>query len=1319
MRIVRFSIDGFGIFHNVAVRDLLPGLTLFVGDNETGKTTCLSFLRDILFGFRDKRIKENNFPPLAGGLQGGRIAVAGDLFSEAVIERRSGKKGGSVTVTYNDGRKGTEDELSHILGNTTRELFKNIYAFSLNELQTMDTLDNESVKNALVSAGIGTAMLSLPRAIKAIETKMENLFKPGGRIPLINQKLSVLDNVRTNLRAARTGIESYDAASEALENKIHEIEALQEELRSVNKEKNLIETYLKLWNNWISLEDYQRDLAALPLIVDNFPEQGIERLDRDTERLAREKEILNELASDRDSLTREIKAMHVHENILEEASAIRTLLDKKEGYVFARENLPAMSEKLELRNRNIQDILNVLGQGWNEERITKVDRSLFTREVILKQQRLLEAVIVKREENRRFVHSKQEEYEAALAAQAQAQKNVEGYPDMPAEADEKTILALQKGRDQFASIVRDLPQRMRELEEAKKELSETIKEISPEWTEHNILDFDCSISAQQKIQSHESILARASQDCNRAQIKLESMDIELKSAREQYNAKAHELEKMEEASAVSGDELTKKKTILRTLKSYIFEQDRLAVEKKHLEERLSDKRQEMTHQGPVEGRYSLNVLKLAAFIAVIIGPAVFGILAAFKAWATGIAAGSVSVVIGIIIFFVYRNAFGKENLETAQKQVYLAEIEQQIAGMDTHLLEIKEQHIGLADRIAGLAKELDMDIPIKPGDIDSLEAGIDESIRISDNKKRLFDEAQSLKNHTLQMEQSAAMLAKVVDNSESVLQKAKDAWETYLGELGLQSGLLPGTVYLIFTKIETVKTRIKHIYDIKDRIAMMEETKDAYLSYTEGIPSLTAIMGKGLMALLSAADLFLEKNREIEKRSNERKLAEEMLEEKKARTNEMEGSLQEAADRLAEADNDEKEAHASWQDWLEENCFDRSLSPAVTLEAFQKIDECIRFMHEKAELTVQIRDRKESVEAYLFMARTVFEKLGEAMPETHSLLALIDRLGEDLDETKANRARREELLRKMPGIEAKIALSNEKIAGLEKEIDALIKAGGTEDQEVFRTRGGFFTKRMELLRRISDEERALKAVSGEEDIAALKEKLKILDNTYLNATHTSRSEQLESVEIRLNNCRQERADLSQQISLLASADDISRLRTEEEGLLDEIRILSKDWACYAVARFLLGEARRQFEQEQQPRVIHDAGLFFQAITEGQYEKIIAPIGEDTIDVITLDSRRKRPEELSRGTAEQLYLAIRFGYISNYTVNGEKLPIIMDDILVNFDPGRARQTAKTILKLSETNQVLFFTCHPETVDIFKEYDRNIPVYILQDGTIKGV
>ncbi|MCH8831671.1 MAG: hypothetical protein IID00_02860 [Chloroflexi bacterium] len=80
---------------------------------------------------------------------------------------------------------------------------------------------------------------------------------------------------------------------------------------------------------------------------------------------------------------------------------------------------------------------------------------------------------------------------------------------------------------------------------------------------------------------------------------------------------------------------------------------------------------------------------------------------------------------------------------------------------------------------------------------------------------------------------------------------------------------------------------------------------------------------------------------------------------------------------------------------------------------------------------------------------------------------------------------------------------------------------------------------------------------------------------------------------------------------------------------------------------------------------------------------------------------KQPSELSQGTREQLYLSLRFGLIREFGEQTVSLPVVVDEVLVNFDPGRARRTAEAFVELSETNQILVFTCHPETVAIFTD------------------
>jgi uncharacterized protein YhaN len=75
--------------------------------------------------------------------------------------------------------------------------------------------------------------------------------------------------------------------------------------------------------------------------------------------------------------------------------------------------------------------------------------------------------------------------------------------------------------------------------------------------------------------------------------------------------------------------------------------------------------------------------------------------------------------------------------------------------------------------------------------------------------------------------------------------------------------------------------------------------------------------------------------------------------------------------------------------------------------------------------------------------------------------------------------------------------------------------------------------------------------------------------------------------------------------------------------------------------------------------------------------------------------------LSRGTREQLYLSLRFGLIREFGERTERLPVVVDEVLVNFDPKRAGRAARAFAELANTNQVLVFTCQPETVALFTD------------------
>ena len=215
MKISSIYIDGFGIFHNESLLNLNSSpFTLFYGNNEAGKSTILGFFRSILFGFPRINSRGPKYPVINGGNLGGHIVLISEGGIEYVIERKVGPSGGNVRIRSSHETNGTPLVLPQILNGMSADVFKNVYAFGLPELQTLSSLNGENVRNAIYGASTGTGMLSFPRAQKKIKEKLENLFKPGGRNPLINTKIAELEIIMGKIREATQNMGKYDSIFE-------------------------------------------------------------------------------------------------------------------------------------------------------------------------------------------------------------------------------------------------------------------------------------------------------------------------------------------------------------------------------------------------------------------------------------------------------------------------------------------------------------------------------------------------------------------------------------------------------------------------------------------------------------------------------------------------------------------------------------------------------------------------------------------------------------------------------------------------------------------------------------------------------------------------------------------------------------------------------------------------------------------------------------------------------------------------------------------------------------------------------------------------
>ncbi len=117
-----------------------------------------------------------------------------------------------------------------------------------------------------------------------------------------------------------------------------------------------------------------------------------------------------------------------------------------------------------------------------------------------------------------------------------------------------------------------------------------------------------------------------------------------------------------------------------------------------------------------------------------------------------------------------------------------------------------------------------------------------------------------------------------------------------------------------------------------------------------------------------------------------------------------------------------------------------------------------------------------------------------------------------------------------------------------------------------------------------------------------------------------------------------------------------------------------------------------------------AGDRFAKVTEGRYTRLLPSVGDEggreAIRVLSWSGAEIDASNLSRGSIEQLYLCLRLGLAETFAERSEALPLILDDVLVNFDPGRAMSVAEALAETAEHHQVLFMTCHPHLEELVR-------------------
>ena len=152
---------------------------------------------------------------------------------------------------------------------------------------------------------------------------------------------------------------------------------------------------------------------------------------------------------------------------------------------------------------------------------------------------------------------------------------------------------------------------------------------------------------------------------------------------------------------------------------------------------------------------------------------------------------------------------------------------------------------------------------------------------------------------------------------------------------------------------------------------------------------------------------------------------------------------------------------------------------------------------------------------------------------------------------------------------------------------------------------------------------------------------------------------------------------------------------ETASALAEVRQHTERYLRVRLAAMLLRQAVERYREANQGPLLRRAGELFQILTCAAYTTLKSDYDERDQPIllgVREDGASVPVEGMSDGTRDQLYLALRLSSVEQSLEGRSPLPLVMDDILINFDDRRTQTTLGALGELSRKTQILYFTHH---------------------------
>lgn len=296
-----------------------------------------------------------------------------------------------------------------------------------------------------------------------------------------------------------------------------------------------------------------------------------------------------------------------------------------------------------------------------------------------------------------------------------------------------------------------------------------------------------------------------------------------------------------------------------------------------------------------------------------------------------------------------------------------------------------------------------------------------------------------------------------------------------------------------------------------------------------------------------------------------------------------------------------------------------------------------------------------------------------------------------LTEQKELRTKREQYLQLIHEGREKFGELTKKISTYEKEVDTLFAIAETKSEEDYYRRADELNEKQQVQERLQELMVQISTIFPQADWQAFIEEQS--NQAELEQAQEAAQEKISLTEERLEELRQQQAELHADLRAMESSETHSEAMHRFDMETEQLNKLAQEWAIIKTAREMLAETKRNYRNKYLNKVLEKTSVYFRHLTGNLYKTVFPPAGKEGFQAETAEGLRYHVQQLSKGTMDQLYVALRLA-VSEIMSEKHRLPFMMDDAFVHFDAARTKRMMQIVEDISTRQQVIIFTSRQE-------------------------